>query len=219
MTDVNTIRRLNNTAVTSLTDGDIEAALSVLHVALGDLRMDLVRLAGHALEADGARPALDPLMVPIHQNLCVGDLGVSPNNAFHVFDKAFVLPETESDFDGIAVIMMYNFALMLQRKGIITGQRQELKKAMKIYGMAADLLEVMEDRGRRASQAVAMSLWNNQGHLHSHFFDLDQVHACKEKIRAYFARGNELANDDLLFFHQTVLFLDNCDVASLAAAA
>uniref|UniRef100_A0A7S3L6L8 Uncharacterized protein n=1 Tax=Amphora coffeiformis TaxID=265554 RepID=A0A7S3L6L8_9STRA len=219
MADVNTVRQLNNAGATSLTDGDIDTAQSLLHLALGDLRLDLAQFPGIAFEVNGARPNLDPFMVPIHQNLCGGDLGVSPNNSFHVFTKAFVLPETETDFDGIAVILMYNFGVVLQRRGVMTGQRQELTKAKKIYGMATTLLKLMEDRGRTVCQALAVALWNNLGYLHSHFLEFAKVHESKEKIREYLARGNELSREDLLFFHQTVLFLDNCDIASLAAAA
>ena len=219
MANVNTIRQLNNAGATSLTDGDMDTALSVYHIALRDFRLNLAHLPGTAFEVHGGLPRLDPIMVPVHQNLCVGDLGVSPNNAFHVFMKAFVIPESETRFDGIAIILMYNFGLVLQRRGVMRGNREELKKAKNIYRMATALLQQTEDRGRTVGQALAMSLWNNLGYLYSHFLNFDKVHESREKIREYLARENGLSVEDLLFFRQTVLFLDNCDIASLAAAA
>ena len=219
MNDIHQIRRLNNSAATSLADGDIEAALSVLRLALEDLRLDLVAGNGTDIHLNAARPALDPFVVPIHQSLRRNDHCVSPDNAFHVFKKAFVMPEPESDIDGVAVILLYNFGLSLQRKGLITGQMNLFVKAGKIYEMATSLLEMMESRGRASSQIVALALWNNLGHSQSHMICIDKIRECRERIRYYLSRGHELEGEDLAFFHHTILFLDNCDLASLAAAA
>lgn len=219
MTDIHAVRRLNNSAATSLVEGDLDTALGLMHLCLQDMRMDLARVAGTALELNAGRSALDPLTAPLHQGLCRNDLCVSPNNAFHVFMKAFILPETEADFDAVAVVLMYNFGLGLQRKGIISGDLQSLGKAQKIYMMATNLLEIMEERGRNSTQVVAMGLWNNVGHLHSHFLDFEGVNESRERIRHYLSRANDLSAEDLLFFHQTVLFLDNCNTASRAPAA
>lgn len=221
MADVDTIRQLNNTAATNLADGDIDTALSLLSLALEDLRMDLHRETDNDRVQDPpAESTLDPFMVPVHKRLCVADLCFSPNNAFQVYKKAFILPASESEFDGIAIALMYNFGLVLQRKGIVEGHDETLKRAKKMYSMCSFLLDLMQDRGRQSSHIVTMALWNNLGHLHSHFWEMEEVGTCKEKIRLDLSRvGNTLSSEDFVFFHQTVLFLDTCNVASLAGAA
>ena len=221
MDDINTIKRLNNTAATSLSDGDLDTALSVLHVALQDLRLDLVQGNGTAPGEDGPaiRPALDPLNVPLHHSLCFSDLCVSPNNAFHVFTKAFILPESENDLEAVSMVILYNFGLVLQRKAVMTGEERSFLKALKIYIMAADLLEMMQDHGRMASQLLALALWNNLGHSHSHFLNQEKVRECEIHMRYHLSRENELASEDLVFFHHAMLFLDTCNIASRAAAA
>ena len=170
MNDINTIKRLNNSAATSLADGDIDTAFSVLHVALEDLRLDLAQGNGTANvnNIQGVRPSLDPFTVPLHSSLCCSDIYVSPNNAFHVFTKAFILPESEADFDAVAVVLMYNFGLVLQQKGILSGEERALGKARKIYLMATNLMEMMQEYERMPSQLFALALWNNMGHSHSH---------------------------------------------------
>ena len=220
MADINTIKRLNNAAATSLADGDIDAAFSVLHVALEDLRLDLARGNGtHNVNLQGVRPSLDPFTVPVHSSLCCSDIYVSPNNAFHVFTKAFILPESEADFDAVAVVLMYNFGLVLQQKGILSGEERALGKARKIYLMATNLMEMMQEYERMPSQLFALALWNNMGHSHSHFLNLESVRECEGQIRHHLSRGNELSREDLVFFHQAMLFLENCNIASRAAAA
>lgn len=186
--EMNAVRQLNNTAVANLAAGNLDTAVSLLHLALEDLREDLGQraLAGGSV----ARSILNPTTVQLHPSLCKFDFCFSPNSAFYVYKKAFSIPETEMDADGIAIILIYNYGLALQRRGLLRGEDLSLRKAKKMYAMSLDLAELMEHNGRGLSQVLAMALCNNLGHLHSHFLETAEVRQCREKLRISLSRSD-----------------------------
>ena len=218
---VNNVRRLNNLAATSLAEGNLENAVAVLHNAVHELRIGLNVLDRTGAFADEAETiVLDPLAISVHPSLHGNELIASPSNAFHSFTKAFVLSESESDVDAIATILVYNFGVALQRKGINGGERAALQRSKNMLTMATDLLVMAENRGRQPSPLLALALWNNLGYLHSHFFEYEEVRNCRDRMRHYYsASWSELDTEDLLFFYHAILFLDTCDFAAVAAAA
>jgi hypothetical protein len=218
---------LNNSAATSLADGDLATTLSALHLGLQGLRWDVQQEvtrtrpdAEFNLPRARAPPTLNPAAISIHQSLHGNEILVSPCNAFVPFAKAFMLPESDSTFDGIAIVLLYNFGVALQRQGIHDGIGETLLKAQKMLQMSQALVEVYEHKGGKPSQLLALALWNNLGYLHSHFHEREGVVHCRERMRHYFfAESQGLTSEDFLFFHQAILFLDTCDIAARAGAA
>jgi hypothetical protein len=200
----------------------------------------------------------------IHPSLHSNNVSTSPNNVFQPFTKAFVLnvppegqPQQEADLatapiilgeDSIldmTMVVLHNFGVALQQKGLLHGEQSVLETAQKIFLMEKELVlehwerpppplpqnQRLRRRQRRPSCPVViiLALWNNLGHLYSHFHDLPHVQECQQQLRYHLRtittssqeeeETDHVETDDLRFFHQTILFWETCNLNARAAAA
>ena len=91
---------------------------------------------------------------------------------------------------------------------------------MKYYGMAREIIYQVGMDIESDLILVLLALWNNMGHIHSHFFNTSETCECIRQIQELIECDAcvDLDEGDLAFF-QTVLFLNPNGLVSVAAPA
>lgn len=240
------LTHLNDCAVGLLCGkGQAKNASRVLKIALRDLKNGLASTKPQEPFApQGPAPEATEIMtIPLqdgHTGL-LDDSASSPDNAFSVYRSAFVLPLSSScaiSSDDLATVLLFNLAMTLQIQGIVQGKNLFLRKALKTYQSVANMLEtsphvgvVLEQRQNIANvgwKVFAMALFNNMGHICSHFLLQDEASECINRLRylvgslttSTYGHDHE-DHGDLAIFHQTLLHVEILSAVGgkLAAAA
>jgi hypothetical protein len=216
------IGRLNNKAASLLVESNLKEASHILEVAIRNLRTELDQPDHLGTRREARSPHADIRGVPIHPGLCRHEYQFSPNNACLIYNNAFVLPTANLDRDVAAVTVLFNFGLVMQRRGILEGRDSWLRKSLKIYAMALSLAqdEALECRKDKDIQLLALAIWANQGFIYSHMLDYAMVNLCKEEIRDSLTKSpDRLSVQDKVFFFQAVFYIDFCGLSGLLSPA
>ena len=205
------IGALNNLAVFSLVRGNIEEAYATLETAVHNFHHNLGDDDG-AESSDDDQGAFHGIRaVPIDPELSIADYLFSPENVFQIYDFAFLLRLQNLESDDIAITLLYNFGLVLQRRGILEGKHKFLRKALMIYGMALDLLQD-EDLAHRNSATMTLlhlATRANQGFIYYYKLDHENVILCAEHVRDILQDcPGLLASVDVLFFRRIIFYIE-----------
>lgn len=211
------VSHLNNSAVSSLAQGDLKRAHELLNSALRDFYQDIEEHpVGRLLERDhhvnGTRHTMVIRPVPLHPALCGWDWAFSADNPFQIYNRAFFVPLSHLDQDEVAAVLLYNFGLVLLKRGIAEGKRKLLRKALKIYGMAVDLLQdeaFTSQDNQQVFHLLELAVWANQGFIHFYNLDYLRVRSCKDHIKNIVNNGPRLCSyGDMTLFIQTVMYIE-----------
>jgi tetratricopeptide (TPR) repeat protein len=184
---VSSVLALNANAVNLLaSDGNAQGAISVLREALTALRQ--------------------MILVPIHTapdkfqeffklrtvstRLDDSSSSFQEDNSFHLFRRAILvegcgqtLAPSDHLLNRISMVVAYNLGLAHHLLGTQNGnnQRRNYTKALTMYEMAYTLnKEYANNRG----DLVYLAVFNNMGHIYSHFFDKQSTHRCLEGMHS-----------------------------------
>ena len=225
---------LNDLAASSLRDGNDHEALRIFQDALTSLRTgsaeDYAREPHHASSArrsDRSAPLQDlkPLLYSIpavtdaanHDLLLKIDSKRSPSNAFSMFDRVFVFHDRQKHLRGekyalpqVPAVIMYNIGLVHHRKAIIEGCQISFERAKELYLMSLRLLEENVTWGVYSSQfnLLLLALFNNLGHIHSHFYNIPETARCREQMLITFLWTDctrLLTKEEYIFFYMNLL--------------
>jgi hypothetical protein len=226
-----TMVSLNNAAVGLLHEGYLSPAAMHLKDAL---RAFTSRVAGDVEKLSSLSQqehSIPILNVELGERLCSSDLIVSPNNAFRVYNSVFSFSETNAapsqesredrDSRSTLLVVLYNFGLLMHRRGIIEGKDVFLRKALQLYGMASDLVQGTPLEADGNLRLLQLALWTNQGHLCSHFLDDQGIYVCFQNAKYILlsSTSSSLNREDYVFFLSNVSFgHDGMKMAPSAAA-
>jgi hypothetical protein len=171
--------------------------------------------------------------VPLEHSLSLSNSSYEEVNTFSLFNRALVIDiaEFEASFSiaeqicTAAVVFLFNMGLAHHLQGMqaIDSQETNFKKAMRLYRMGVEIL----DRCRRASGETVngllyLALFNNMGHIYSHFCRTKVVQCCLkwlQNILETMARNNvDTLGVEFRPFHLNILILRGQDAWAAAAA-
>jgi len=151
------------------------------------------------------------------------EVSTSPSNCFTIFNRAFVLGDystgqyTLSQFrylSHVSAVLLFNIAFVHHRIGVKEGSSKAFAKAHEIYSMSLFLLEETALMGMYSSQfnLLLLALFNQLGHIESHFFNTVQTVRYREQMLAIFIVTDctrLLSKEDYIFFYMSLLFSIN----------
>ena len=155
--------------------------------------------------------------------------GASAFGALAIYDKAlrFAGETTDSIFgegDNVhraSSVLLYNTALVHHLLGLQgPHQQRHLKKALKLYEMAIDVLHNCK-KHNDVDKMITLAIFNNKGHVYCQFSELSHVQVCIDWLKSILdcCDCDFQNSDELLHFRLTVLLWDaeNCPPAAPAA--
>jgi tetratricopeptide (TPR) repeat protein len=225
---------LNNDAVNLMRHGSFQKAIPYFHSALRELhRIARVQRQSRNIvdpiaEDDDCKRKRSRTVVREVRTIALGDTlsNLKPSiyreqDAFKVFDRAFLIDS--SDMASIyssegqtstTTVLLYNMGLAYQLLGMqdFPNQQKNLKKAMKVYRMAAAI----------ANDLVSLAVSNNMGHIYSHFCETKDSQRCISCLLAGLQAIQqdskvEILEDEFHAFHMNVLIMNQQNVAAAAA--
>lgn len=120
------------------------------------------------------------------------NLTYSPDNFFHLYEKAFVVTNDAVDTmhphalqDRVAATIMYNVGLLCHRQALLRGNSTMLQRALFMYEMATSTVG-RAFKGKTQIDEMdglfMMALTNNMGHIYSHLFQLEEAMSCRRAL-------------------------------------
>jgi hypothetical protein len=193
---VDNVLALNANAVHLLSsDGNAQGAINVLREALMALRqMILVPIdtgPDHVREYYKLRT--------VSAKLDDFSSSFRDDNSFHLFGRAILVErcgKTLAPYDRllnrISMVVTYNLGLAHHLLGTQNGnnQRRNYTKALTFYEVVYTLKKVCADN----RDIVYLAVFNNMGHIYSHFFDKQSTHRCLEAMHSVLKSGSR--NED-----------------------
>ena len=152
--------------------------------------------------------------------------GVNSFGAFTIYDKGFQLQEgttddifqDEDNVHRASSVLLYNTALVHHLLGLQgPNQQRHLKKALKLYEMAIDVLHNCK-KHNDVDKMITLAIFNNKGHVYCQFSELSQVQVCIDWLKSILDCCCEEA-DELLHFRLTALLWNGRMYPSMAPAA
>ena len=212
MTSLQDISRKNNQAVIYMARGHLLDAFSLWESAMFDFykRLETAPEVDEELPGFSSSGLESIRAVSIHSSLCAMDTDFSPDNSFPLYNRTFLLPVADLDRDEVAIALLYNFGLVLQKRGIAERRQKWLKNSFKIYAMAMTLLqdEALEDAALNQGIALLrLAVWANQGFLYSYNMEYENVIACKDWLHQVLLQSPPLELEDTIFFHRVVFWI------------
>jgi hypothetical protein len=109
----------------------------------------------------------------------------------------------------------------MHRQGVLEGKEVLLRKAHQLYDMASDLVQGTPLEADDNLRLLKLALWTNQGHLCSHFLDVQGGEVCFQNAKSILLSptSSSLSQEDYIFFLSNVSFgHDDMKMAPAAAA-
>ena len=196
---------LNNAAVVLMTEGNLQGALSLL-------RQALFFLDASTEDVVGLR-SLSVKVVPVAlPSSLFGEAESSGVIYPKVYNHAFLLSALPHpiEADSVTVVALYNFALILHKKGIYEGKERLLTKARKIYALASQVLEREQDTpaGQDDRRLVHLALENNLCSIFSGSMKYDMADDAMGRLRELLARETLVDTQTCTFYYRNVLSVE-----------
>lgn len=210
---------LNDCAVALLAQGETSKSTRVLHIALRDFKSSLPGMTPLPATRKDIQPVTLQESQPNYDHHAS-----SPNNAFAIFNRAFVMDSSCTDPDEAAAMVLFNFALSIHTQGLKEGKSAYLYKALHTYNLISTMVQATARSFQEHSgwKLLQLALWNNMGYIHSYFLNIAGVRDSVDRIHALLAdRHNtvDVSMEDLAFFHTAVFHIDIGRFEHPAAAA
>jgi hypothetical protein len=220
---------LNNNAVDLMRQGNSQQVASDFRSALVNLhsviRHEYVDLA----------EKLTPAFLSVRSVPLEGSLFHTPSyqehHAFSLFDRALVIDDAElaaaSSIAGqncTSAVVLFNMALSLHLQGRrdIRSRHTSFKKALALYKLAVETLEISNDGDDGGNRLAYLAALNNMGHIYFHFCEGREAQHCIQLIQSMLATmkssGIDICSYEHLPFYINVVILRGQEVAAAAAA-
>jgi tetratricopeptide (TPR) repeat protein len=214
---------LNANAVNLLSsNGNAQGAIKVLREALTALRQML--LVPFDTHPDNARESCKLRSVSV--KLDDSTSSFQDDNSFHLFSRAILVEGcgqamAPSDYllNRISMAVTYNLGLAHHLLGTRDGnkQRRNYTKALTMYEVAYTLKKEYADN----RDLMYLAVFNNMGHIYSHFWDKESIHRCLEGMHSVLmscSSNEERACEEYdPFFMNVMMFYKKEAVATPAA--
>jgi hypothetical protein len=143
------------------------------------------------------------------------------SNFFTVFDRAFTVFEdwtrNMNVLTWLALIpcilpaIFYNIGLIYHRTAVRYDKTGGLLQALDFYSTSLFLLGRHANAGLLKSQCnvLLLALYNNIGHIHSHFFNEAQTLFCRDQLISVFLETDYtrfLTKEEFIFFDMNIIF-------------
>jgi tetratricopeptide (TPR) repeat protein len=223
------IIEVNNNAVNLMRRGSFRKAIPFFLSALRELH----RITGLQRQSTNMNPIDDDskrsrTLVREVRSVALGDTlsYLKPSiyqdqDAFSVFDRAFLIDSSASasiySSEGqnfTTTVLLYNMGLAHQLLGMqdLPSRQRNLKKAMKVYRMAAAI----------ANDLVSLAVSNNMGHIYSYFCETQESQRCLDYLQAGLKEIQqdskvEILAEEFRAFQMNVLIMHGQKVAAAAA--
>jgi tetratricopeptide (TPR) repeat protein len=230
---------LNNNAVNLMRHGSFQNAIPYFLSALRELHR-ITGVRNQSMNMDPVDPIADDnsvsrAFVRKVKSVALGDTlsYLKPSiyrdqDAFSVFDRAFLIDSfdlasiySSEGQNFTTTVLLYNMSLAYQLLGMqdLPTQQKNLKKAMKVYRMAAAILE---KSGDEANDLVFLAVSNNMGHIYSHFWETQESQRCIDCLQAGLHAIKqdskvEILEDEVHTFQMNVLVMQRQKVVAAAA--
>jgi tetratricopeptide (TPR) repeat protein len=179
---VGNVLALNANAVNLLSsNGNAQGAINVLREALTALRQMI--LVPIDTESDNFQETYKLRSVSAKLDDFVSSF--QDDNSFHLFSRAIlvegcgqVLAPSDHLLNRISMVVTYNMGIAHHLLGTQNGnnQRRNYIKALTMYEVAYTLKKEYADN----HDLVYLAVFNNMGHIYSHFFDKQSTKRCLE---------------------------------------
>ena len=144
----------------------------------------------------------------------------SPSNFFSLYNRVFVFGDPTHDdwwkfFPHIPAVLLYNTGLVWHRMALKENSARKYNIALENYSMAHALVVQHARLGVyhcEICDILLLALCNNMGHIHSHFFRLEEARLCVEEMFAVFFLMEDkkvLTKDEYVFFYMGILLTVN----------
>jgi tetratricopeptide (TPR) repeat protein len=183
---VGNVLALNTNAVHLLSsDGNAQGAIKVLREALTALRQML--LVSIDTGPDNVQDGYKLQSVSVKQDDFTSSF--QDDNSFHLFSRAILVEGcgqvfAPSDYllNRISMVVTYNLGMAHHLLGTRNGkkQRRNYTKALAMYKVAYTLKKEYTDN----RDLVYLAVFNNMGHIYSHFWDKQSTHRCLEGMHS-----------------------------------
>jgi tetratricopeptide (TPR) repeat protein len=223
---------LNNNAVNLMRHGSFQNAIPYFLSALRELHR-ITGVRNQSMNMDPVDPIADDnsvsrAFVRKVKSVALGETlsYLKPSiyrdqDAFSVFDRAFLIDSfdlasiySSEGQKSTTAVLLYNMGLAYQLLGMqdFPTQQRNLKKAMKVYRMAAAI----------ANDLVSLAVSNNMGHIYSHFCETQDSQRCLDSLQAGLNRilqdsKVEILEDEFHAFQMNVLIMHRQKVVAAAA--
>jgi hypothetical protein len=231
----------NNNAVNLMRQGSFHTAILSFHSALRELHR-ITGVQQQNMKVDHTRAPIAPSanhnsgnrdFVRKVKGIPLGDtlqLSICQDqDAFSIFDRAFFIHSSASASiyyregqNFTTTVLLYNMGLAYQLLGMqdFPSRQRNLKKATKVYRMAAAILS---KSGDDANDLVFLAVSNNMGHIYSHFCDTQESQRCLDSLRAGLHAIQqdskvEILEDEFRAFQMNVLIMHGQNKVTAAAA-
>jgi hypothetical protein len=175
---------LNANAVNLLSsDGNAQGAINVLREALTALRQMILV----TIDTDQDNVQEYYKLRTVSTQLDDFSSSFQDDNSFHLFSRAILLEgywltlaPSGRLLNLISMVVTYNLGLAHHLIGMQNGnnQRRNYTKALTMYKMSYTLKKMYADN----RDLLYLAVFNNMGHIYSHFFDKQSTHRCLEGI-------------------------------------
>eukprot|EP00977_Amphora_coffeiformis_P018893 scaffold6781_cov204-Amphora_coffeaeformis.AAC.8 len=182
----------NSWAILQLMEGEEADAMALFHRALDGSRAQMRTLGPEALGRGsssgvvGPQP-LDAVIRPISLDGVVATRGTnpsemaSPDNYFRMYRTVFSIEGEDAELDVLApemaVVLLYNMAVVYQEVGFATLDKAAIEKAQKLYELARSVLsQAREAKRYRLSMNLTeleLAVLNNLGHTYCFFYNYE----------------------------------------------
>jgi hypothetical protein len=139
-------------------------------------------------------------------------------HAFSLYDRAFVVKSadekgllSETNRSRTLVVVLYNMAVTYHLMGVrdANDQKKNLKRSMRYYRMAMEVLGRNDDIDRKKILYLAVS--NNMGNIHAHLFETARAQICLDRmasaLEALYSDIPSDMGDAYSFFHLNVVII------------
>jgi tetratricopeptide (TPR) repeat protein len=221
---------LNTQAVFLMRQGNFQGAISVCWIALDEL----LSRGPEDQHEDVSRIFLSVSSIHLEDHFSLlKPSSYQDDHTFTLFDRALIFDNAElaavsSDAaqNCVSAVLLFNMGLAFHIQGVcvhnLRSQTTNFKKAMKLYEMAIEILEGCKGCDDELNGLLHLSLFNNMGHICSHFGETKHAKRCfkwmQAVLQAMECSDEDIHGEEFVPFHVNVLVLRGHDALAAGAA-
>ena len=218
--DSTSILDINRNGVDLMRDGSSRQALTLFRCALQRL-LEGGKNNGAPQDEKESSASLLVRSVSSRELTCMSklsSLNYREQQAFSLYDRAFIIKSadekvllSETNRSRTLVVVLYNMALTYHLMGVrdANDQKKNLKRSMRYYRMAMEVLGRNNDIDRKKILYLAVS--NNMGNIYAHLFETTRAQICLDRmastLEALYSDIPSDMGDAYSFFHLNVVIL------------
>jgi hypothetical protein len=158
------------------------------------------------------------LSVPVRTNTSSHFLTKEDDALVLLYNRAIIVQPDTQGRELLTGVALYNMALVNHCRAIERGTSRLLTVALKIYEMAAAIIQDSKSQSGTGA-LLQLAVYNNMAQIHSIGFATEEMFECLDKTKHFLAAATDeiLLNDDYnIFFANTIIQIEALTVAPAA---